>query len=77
MDSILTPEQASIYFNIMQIWVANPTMRFSELVHNLQIEFDKKNNHVVFNSDINRIEPQFIQDEDFANFLKDFIDEYC
>lgn len=71
----LTPEQASIYYNLMQIWISNPNLRFNQLMTNLLVEYNKRNNFIL-GTDATSLNAFYLSDEDFAEFLKDFIDEY-
>ena len=74
-ESILSEHQASIYFNLMQIWVANPTLRFNQLVMNLQHEYSNRNDSALMRDDTKTIDAFYLTDEKFAEFLQDFIDE--
>lgn len=71
----LTPEQASIYYNLMQIWISNPNLRFNQLMTNLLVEYNKRNNFIL-GTDATSLNAFYLSDKDFAEFLKDFIDEY-
>lgn len=74
-NSVLSESQASIYFNIMQIWIANPELRFNQLIMNLQHEYSNRNDFALVRDDTKTIDAFYLTDEKFAEFLQDFIDE--
>lgn len=76
MDNpILDKYQASIYFNLMQIWVANPSQRFNQLVNNLQWEFNNQNDDRLRREDNGTIDAFYLGDKEFSEFLQKMIDK--
>ena len=75
-DQILDKNQVSIYYNLLQIWIANPTLRFNQLVDNLQAEYSNKNGDVLRRDDTLFVDAYYLEDEKFAKFLQQFVDDH-
>lgn len=74
MENSLNQYQISIYFNLMKIWASNPELRFNQLIMNLAMEYSNRNNKVLHTQD-GAVDPFYLEDKDFSDFLLDFVEE--
>lgn len=74
MENSLNQYQISIYFNLMKIWASNPDLRFNQLIMNLAMEYSNRNNKVLHTQD-GAVDPFYLEDKDFSEFLLDFVEE--
>lgn len=74
MENSLNQYQISIYFNLMKIWASNPELRFNQLIMNLAMEYSNRNNKVLHTQD-GAVDPFYLEDKDFSEFLLDFVEE--
>ena len=74
MENSLNQYQISIYFNLMKIWASNPELRFNQLVMNLAMEYSNRNNQVL-HSENGHVDPFYLEDKEFSEFLLEFVEE--
>lgn len=74
MENSLNQYQISIYFNLMKIWASNPELRFNQLVMNLAMEYSNRNNQVL-HTENGHVDPFYLEDKEFSEFLLEFVEE--
>ena len=81
-QSALNEVQVRIVFFIVQIWSKNPTLRFNQLVDNLQSTYSRESGNVLkrttftgksdFDMEIEYIDAFYLEDEMFLKWLESY-----